>query len=274
MPVGLSRYWRFQGRALLTRLSVWQRFECWRLRRRFERGIPHEHDFGFFRHFDGGAQLFVDIGANLGQSALSFRLAHGSGRILSFEPNPDMEAGLRVTQNLLGKSFEFRMHGIGSRTEVKPLFVPIVKGVPFPQCATFQRECLTNNASARQLFRDWTGTDQFDIVERSIQLMRFDELHLNPAFVKIDVEGGEAEVVSGMTETIARCRPIFLTEGSAAQSLLERHGYVALVHEPVGNFLRVAMPRECGANVFFVPSEKLAPLQQIGALRPAHRQAA
>lgn len=268
MPPSTNKYWRFRTRAFLTRVGLWGPIERWRLRWRFYRGIAHETDFQFFRHFDGGAGLFVDIGANLGQSALSFRLANRSAPIVSFEPNPDMAPALRVVKGLLGDSFDFRLHGLGARTEVKPLFVPIVKGVPFPQCATFRRASLENNASARQLFYDWARTDQFEIVERAIQLVRYDELGLNPAFVKIDVEGGEAEVVAGMEQTIARCRPIFLTEGCSAQAILEKCGYVVHVHQTHGNHLRPARDGDYGANVFFVPVEKLPHLERIGAVRP------
>ena len=275
MASSTQKYWRFQCRALLTRVGLWGPFERWRLRQRFQRGIAHEPDFAFFRHFADSNQLFVDIGANLGQSALSFRLANRSASILSFEPNPDMAPALRVVKELLGASFDFRLHGLGARTEERPLFVPIVKGVPFPQCATFQRECLVNNPSVRQLFHEWTHTDQFEIVERAIQLVRFDELGLDPAFVKIDVEGGEHEVVAGMEETLKRCRPLVITEGCGAQTLLTQFGYQTFVHEPAGNTLRLALSGESAPNVFYVPAEKITAFERIGALQcsPARRAA-
>lgn len=261
-----SKYWRFQGRAWLTRLGVWSVIERWRLRWRFRRGIAHESDFDFFRRFQSADRLFVDIGANLGQSALSFRLAHRTAPILSFEPNPDMEPSLRVVQRLLGGSFNFRMHGLGARTEVKPLFVPVVKGIPFFQCATFRREFLDNNADVRKLFFEWTRTDRFAIVERPLRLVRFDELGLNPGFVKIDVEGGEVDVLAGMEETLARCRPLLLTEGCAALSQLAQLGYTAYVHEPAENRLQRICANQAGANTFFVPQEMIPELERIGAM--------
>jgi FkbM family methyltransferase len=260
------KYWRFQGRAWLTRLGIWGAVERWRLRRRFHHGIAHEPDFRFFHRFQHDQRLFVDVGANLGQSALSFRLAHPTAPILSYEPNPDMALSLWTVRRLLGDSFDYRLYGLGSRTEVKPLYIPVVKGIPFPQCASFRRECLDNNPSMRALLYEWTHTDRFTIVERPIQLVRFDELGLNPGFVKIDVEGGEADVVAGMEATLARSRPLILTEGCGAQTLLVRHGYRPYLHEPAENRLRPACGDEGGANTFYVPEERVHELERLGAI--------
>jgi FkbM family methyltransferase len=261
-----NKHWRFQARALLTRLGLWNRMECWRLAWRYYRGVAHESDFQFFRHFAGGGHLFVDIGANLGQSALSFRLAQRGASIVSFEPNPDMEPGLVVVKKLLGSTFDYCLHGLGARTEIKRLYVPIVKGIPFPQCATFQCECLTDNPSIRQIFREWTGTDRFEIAERSLQLVRFDDLGLVPDFVKIDVEGGEADVVNGMEKTLKRHRPLLLTEGRGAQARLLEHGYVELIHDASVNTLRTAGLDDRNANVFYLPAERLDELVRLGAV--------
>jgi FkbM family methyltransferase len=265
----LSKYWRFQTRAMLTRIGLWSRLERWRLRWRFQRGVAHEADFRFFRHVAGAGRLFVDIGANLGQSALSFRLAHRQGRILSFEPNPAMAPALRSVKKLLGESFDFRMHGLGARTETKTLFIPIVRGIPFPQCATFRRECLEDNEGVRQLFFAWTRTDRFTIVERPLPLVRFDELGLNPDFIKIDAEGGEADIVAGMTETLSRCRPLLMTEGGGARELLLDRGYQMSVYHADRDVLCPLCAGDAPLNVFFVPNEMTPELRRIGAFESA-----
>jgi FkbM family methyltransferase len=267
MPASVLKYWKFQTRALLTRLGVWQRFERWRLRWRFRRRLAHEPDFVFFRHFDGANSLFVDVGANLGQSALSFRLANRTCPILSFEPNPDMERSLRAVKRFLGAGFDYRLHGLGARKEMKRLYVPTVRGVPFPQCATFRRECLAENAGVRQFLYEWTRTERFDIVEQLLQVVRFDDLSLHPAFVKLDVEGFESEVLAGMGQTLRRCRPLLMTEGNAAKDLLAPNGYGMYLHQPHGNFLRPARAGEADANFFFVPEDRVSELERMGALR-------
>jgi hypothetical protein len=46
--------------------------------------------------------LFLDVGANVGQSAMSFRIFNRQARILSIEPNPDLEPDLRIVR-LVGR---------------------------------------------------------------------------------------------------------------------------------------------------------------------------
>src|SRR5438105_9508748 len=133
---------KFVARSCMTRAGVWRPFEAWRLSRRFHRGFVHEPEFRLFSHFERSRGLFIDVGANIGQSALSVRAVNRTCPIISFEPNPDMEFGLSRVRRLLGESFQFRMHGLGAATETRTLHVPYVKGVAFPQCATFRREAL------------------------------------------------------------------------------------------------------------------------------------
>jgi FkbM family methyltransferase len=266
MATSTIKYLKFQGRAWLTRVGLWQRFERWRLHRRFKKGFIHEPDFRFFSHFEGSRGLFVDVGANIGQSALSFRAVNRTCPILSFEANPDMEYGLREVKRILGDDYDYRLYGLGTTTENRRLFVPYVNGVAFPQCATFRRDALENNPERGELFRAWTGTDRFDIVEKSIQLVRFDELNLNPDLVKIDVEGGELDVLTGMDEMLRRCRPILMTEGDGCRGFLRARSYEIFLHQPQVNRLRPAGTTESALNFFFVPAEKVKQLQNIGAL--------
>ena len=62
---------------------------------RYARKRVHEPDFEFFRGRGDGTGMLLDIGANAGQSALSFR-AVNKGPILSIEPNPGHERDLKM----------------------------------------------------------------------------------------------------------------------------------------------------------------------------------
>jgi FkbM family methyltransferase len=259
---------KFRARSWLNRLGVWQRIESWRLERRFRRGFIHEPDFNLFRRFEGGHGLFVDVGANIGQSALSFRIANSTSPILSFEPNPEMEFGLRTVKRLLGDGFDYRMHGLGERTETKTLYVPFVKGTPLSQYATFRHEGLEATPERRRMFKEATGVDGFDVVERALHLVRFDELNLDPEFVKIDVEGTEIDVLAGMEETLRRCRPLIITEGNAAQAHLEARGYRMYIHDPASNGLKPAT-EAVGLNFLFVAEEKIVDLTKREVIQPS-----
>jgi FkbM family methyltransferase len=264
---------KFRARSWMARLGVWRRFESWRLGRRFRRGFIHEPDFQLFRRFDGSGGLFVDVGANVGQSALSFRVANRGCPILSFEPNPEMEFGLRKVKDLLGGGFDYRLHGLGARTETRTLYVPIVRGASFPQLATFNPEGLSDTPDRRRMFRQWTGEDGFEVVERPLRLVRFDEMNLDPEFVKIDVEGTEIDVLAGMEETLRRSRPLIMTEGDSSRDHLARRDYEVYVHDAAANRL-VAADRPA-LNYFFAASEKIPHLERLGVIaRGQSRQAA
>src|SRR3954468_23806524 len=56
---------------------------------------PHEADFAAFALFPERTGLFLDVGANTGASALSFRIYNRRSPILSIEPNPMLAPGLR-----------------------------------------------------------------------------------------------------------------------------------------------------------------------------------
>jgi len=67
-------------------------------------GLPHEDDFEFFKQF--GSQdkqiVFVDVGANTGQSAISFLMNCPNGHVISFEPNLLYQPVLYGVQEFLG----------------------------------------------------------------------------------------------------------------------------------------------------------------------------
>lgn len=265
MSASRMTYWKFQARSALTRLGVWGQLERWRLHWRYRCRQAHETDFAFFGRFDGMDGLFVDVGANLGQSAVSFRLANRSCKILSFEPNPEMALALAAVGRFLGSGFDYRMAGLGAKSERKRLYLPVVKGVPFTQCATFCRERFEGPEMGDFLYQ-YTRTRKYSVEERALEIVRFDELGIDPTFIKMDVEGFEAEVLTGMAETLRRCKSLVMTEGNGAKDVLAQLGYEMFLHEPKTNVLRPCREAEGGLNFFFVHSERIGELRQLGAI--------
>src|SRR3712207_2603537 len=62
---------------------------------------PHERDFEAFALFPDREGLFLDVGANSGISAVSFRAFNRHSPIVSVEPNPLNEPDLRIVSRLL-----------------------------------------------------------------------------------------------------------------------------------------------------------------------------
>ena len=94
---------------------------------------PHDTSYRFFRNFDGQPGLFVDIGANRGQSAVSFRIHNRSYRIVSYEPNSTLRLHLRRVAQIIAGPFEFHAWGFADAAGTRTLYVPTVDGVVLTQ---------------------------------------------------------------------------------------------------------------------------------------------
>ena len=189
--------------------------ECaYDMKRLWDGKRPHESDFYFFGKIMAPADcLFLDVGANSGQSALSFCMNCPGGRVISFEPNSLYEPILReIRESILGATrFSFFIEGCSDRTTTETLIVPVVNGVPYMQEATTDRA---------QFSKPWVvdrlasyGKD-LTFSELTIHVEPLDSHSLQPNFVKIDAEGGELAVLRGMKKTIHESLPIFLIENN------------------------------------------------------------
>jgi FkbM family methyltransferase len=246
---------KFRGRAWLTRLGWWNRLERWRLGRRYRARRAHEQEFAFFRRFDGSTTLFVDIGANIGQSALSFRTYNRTCPILSFEPNVELEPYLRYVKRLLGPGFDYRMHGLGAENREMTFHFPVARGVPLMQEATLLPDLL-HSEEVRQHIFERTGCRRYKVTQKTLRLVKFDDLGLRPGLVKMDVQGAELQVLEGMAQTIERTRPIFLIEGYAhVQDFLAARGYRYFVYNAKRDALEPHTGQQKVWNYFFVPQE-------------------
>jgi FkbM family methyltransferase len=250
-------HWHFRARAWLTRLGLWDRLERWRMARRFRRGAPHEPDYLYFRDHVGPPGLFLDVGANVGQSALSFRCMAPSWPILSLEPNRALEPALRNLARRLGPSFTYRMIALGERTESRTLHIPTVAGIEFSQLASLDRAALEHNEDVAQLLEYVTGSRSFTIQIRTIDVVRGDELMLAPGVIKLDVEGGELAALRGLEQTIRTHRPLILVESYGPVEFLESLGYERLIRNPDTNELRPPGERDEFLNSFFVPRQSV-----------------
>ena len=209
--------------------------------RRLRSTQPHEEDFRFFAHLDGRDGLFVDIGANWGQSAISFRLFNKTFRIISFEPNAKLEPALDLIKRRFGDTFEYRMHGLGERDEVRALHVPKTKGANLsPSGSLAPGEFQKSYVVERLKKESRADGGNFAFYELQVDIRKFDDLGIRPDVVKIDVEGWECEVLRGMADTIGRYRPLLMIELNNVERvmpMLDQLGYVAFAYDPASDRL-------------------------------------
>lgn len=172
-------------------------------RTRFAMRRPHDPEYQAFRRLPERG-LFVDIGANIGQSALSFEAVRPGWTIESFEANPDLEPYLKRVKAMLGASYTYHMFGLGAEPDELPLFVPLRKSTPLNQESTFRAETLREEEVIARV-----GNPD-GLLRIDVPIRRFDDLGLSPAAVKIDVQGFELAVLQGMRRTLDERPPLLL----------------------------------------------------------------
>ncbi len=134
---------------------------------------------------------FVDIGANVGNHGLYAALFLGAGRVIPFEPNP--RAFRLLVQNVL-------LNGLEDVFDLSRLGV----GLSDRAAGGYAMEDRTRNlGGARMLPGEGT------LAVHPGDALLADE---TPAMIKIDVEGMEMPVLAGLSDTIARHRPVLLVE--------------------------------------------------------------
>ena len=144
---------------------------------------------------------FIDIGVNLGQTLLKAHAVFGKINYIGFEPNPSC---VHYVQELVraNKLTGYNIFPVGVSTETEVLKLKF-----------FAADKSDSAASIVENYRPDQKEDHF------VYVPVFDARSLRPflpgatgAIVKIDVEGAEWEVVSGLEDWIRDFRPLILME--------------------------------------------------------------
>jgi FkbM family methyltransferase len=228
---------------------------------RYLRRMPHERDFRYFRKFPAAkGGLFLDVGANIGQTALSLSIFRPDLRIIAFEPNTALAKRLRLVRCIVGKRLTTRMTGLAERSGTQVAYLPKVRGVPFLQEVTLDRSVFLA-PQTQQRFQGVVGKDfpdRFSIEEIQMRFEALDDLNLHPDVVKIDVQGCESLALAGMRATLKRCRPVLMieadlpAEATRCAEFLADFGYRAFVYDTETDDLRAWDGVSTGINLFFV----------------------
>jgi FkbM family methyltransferase len=214
----------------------------------------HEPDFNALKLIcDDHPKLFLDIGANVGMSALSFFTLKPNCQVISFEPNfinyPYLDRLLNKFKN-----FQYLKCGLGDKPGVINFYYPIYNG----------KEMTALGSCDYQKAQSWLNKDtiyffnanKLKVKKITVNINILDNFKLHPEFIKIDVEGFEYQVLLGSQETINNNRPILLIEGVAkgdkVHKLLQDWKY------DIYKFFnhKFYLDQFDCANNFFVPREK------------------
>jgi len=177
----------------------------------FKPFLPHEKDYYGMKLLINNkiTDSIIDVGGNLGISAMGFRKLGYENNIFLFEPNKYLFK--KYIKNKLVKNYKniyaFNF-ALGCKEEIKNFYYPYFKKNCIHYFCSFDKNYIKN--SLKITFK----RKKFKIVNNPIHIKKFDEINLNckPKFIKIDVEGFDYEVLKGMKKTIKKNKPIILVE--------------------------------------------------------------
>jgi len=153
-------------------------------------------------HVLRAGERFVDIGANIGMlSLLAARLTGPTGIVDAFEPNPRCAERIRayVRTNCIDN---IRLHPVA----LADVESTLVLTVPTYNSG---EGTLTNLEVAPAAGKP--AVERFDVPVRiGDRALEFDARA--PVLIKIDVEGYECQVLTGLNETLRKAGPLVLTE--------------------------------------------------------------
>jgi FkbM family methyltransferase len=222
---------------------------------------PFDPDFMVLRHLTPQTgECLVDVGSNRGQSIDAIRLYHPSHPITAFEPNGALMDRLK-TRFADDTALTLQNFGLSDADMDAPLFVPYYRNWLFDGLSSFDRHAAESWLNADTI----AGFDPglLRIAQLTCRLRRLDDFNLTPAFIKIDVQGFEMQVLKGGVETLKRCGPILMIEDS--QSLIPWLADLGFSpHEFDGTRLRSS--HGPANNLFFINTTMRARLEQGGAV--------
>lgn len=149
-----------------------------------------------FRHRSGA---FVDVGVNVGQTLLKVKTLRPPICYVGFEPNP---VCVHYTQRLIElngfKKCTLFPVGLSNRTALTPFFMRNEHDVAASVVEGFRPLSESPQKMYVAVFDGDSVLEQFKVGQVGV--------------MKIDVEGGELEVIEGLGKTIRRDRPVIFCE--------------------------------------------------------------
>ena len=224
--------------------------------------VPFEADFSLLARWRPDPdEVFLDIGANRGQSIDAIRLYHPDAPIHAFEPNPHL-AGILARDFCDDENLTVHHCGLADHDEAFTLHVPVYRGFIYDGLASFDKaEC-----------RNWLNEEtvaafdpsKLEVLSLESRAFPLDDLDLTVGFVKLDVQGFEASVLRGGRRTLETCAPLVLLENNDAadQFLTEELGWFRARYDGA----RLERGRQGDLNTFYVEPTREASLIRAGLL--------
>jgi FkbM family methyltransferase len=157
--------------------------------------------------------LVFDVGAHLGDRAVAFSAL--GAKVVALEPQPSVVRWLRRIVRGDGR-IEVRAEAVGQESGTARLTVSRRN----PTVSTLSSRWRGRVAEANPGFRSVTWDETVEVPVVTLDALI--ETYGVPAFVKIDVEGHESEVLAGLTRSLPALSVEFVAGDLAATSLCVR----------------------------------------------------
>lgn len=159
-------------------------------------GVYEPHFLSLIKKLLKPGDVFVDIGANIGQHSLfASNIVSDTGKVIAFEPIERLYQQFKesITLNEI-HNIDVYNYGCSNIQETRNISTP------------------TNNAGASSVIKSYAGGTDTKIRLRTADSVLAQESRID--LIKIDVEGYEYFALEGLRETLSRFRPMLLIEYS------------------------------------------------------------
>lgn len=231
--------------------------------RRWTTKEVHDPDFKGFCISKKPIKTILDVGANLGQSIVSLRILFPDADIHSFEANPLLIEELTKVSDQLPGTIKIHPYGLGDQEGSFFLNIPYAHDDAFIEEASIS-ESYYELPWVKQKFSERGGLTRLEKVK--CELRAGDALGLAPDLIKVDVEGAESLVLSGLRNTIRKFSPVIMIENSdwdAVATVMKSLNYVARQYDQVQNIL--IPQKDPTTNTFYIhqPPALLASIKRL-----------
>lgn len=163
------------------------------------------------------AYILRHLGANYGFYSVLAAMLLSEGEVHSFEP--------------VERTFDFLTYNLRQCETACTLHLNRVAIADRDGTSPFRDETLRGNSGKSRICTEDLGTGRIPC--KRLDTYVFDEGHAPPDFIKIDVDGAEASVLSGARELLSRSAPVLALESwkdekGPVRSILREHGYAPL----------------------------------------------
>ena len=173
--------------------------------------------------------IFIDIGANRGQTIQSVKLLRDF-TMISFEPISYLYK--KIIKNYRSNDIKIFCLGLSNKESTEFIYTPFYNKVPFYGLSSLSREESLNFFNEDRFL--FFNSDLLKVKKFQIEIKTLDSLNLSCDFLKADVQGNEINTIKGAYETIKNSQPFIILERPSKDlevAFLKEFGYEPYIYK-------------------------------------------